>query len=197
MKKLEKRMYFLVPYNISPIQQGIQAGHAVVEYGLEHGKNKEYEDWAVNWKTFIILNGGTSNSGLEKYYGMDNELGSMEQHLKTLKDNGIICSWFKEPDLNYCLTGISFIVDERVFNKKEYLDFDDWYKENETNYKKEVNDLESVKNAKSLSSHYNDVYNISYEEMAIIDAYKDIWKKYIGGEKIIFLRNFLKNFRLA
>ena len=33
MKKLELRMYGLVPYNISPIQQGIQFGHAVVEYG--------------------------------------------------------------------------------------------------------------------------------------------------------------------
>ena len=30
---LELRMYGLVPYNISPIQQGIQFGHAVIEYG--------------------------------------------------------------------------------------------------------------------------------------------------------------------
>ena len=32
-QKLELRMYGLVPYNISPIQQAIQYGHAVVEYG--------------------------------------------------------------------------------------------------------------------------------------------------------------------
>ncbi len=30
---LERRMYGLVPYNMSPIQQGIQFGHAVVDYG--------------------------------------------------------------------------------------------------------------------------------------------------------------------
>ena len=30
---LEYRMYGLVPYNLSPIQQGIQFGHAVVDYG--------------------------------------------------------------------------------------------------------------------------------------------------------------------
>ena len=30
--KLKYRMYGLVPYNISPIQQGIQFGHGVVEY---------------------------------------------------------------------------------------------------------------------------------------------------------------------
>lgn len=29
---MEYRMYGLVPYNLSPIQQGIQFGHAVVEY---------------------------------------------------------------------------------------------------------------------------------------------------------------------
>ena len=33
------RMYGLVPYNISPIQQAIQFGHAVVEYGLAHFKD--------------------------------------------------------------------------------------------------------------------------------------------------------------
>ena len=32
MNKLELRMYGFVPYNLSPIQQGIQYGHAVVEY---------------------------------------------------------------------------------------------------------------------------------------------------------------------
>ena len=65
---LELRMYGLVPYNISPIQQGIQFGHAVVEYsqkiesfkhGLlsrtEHYKSlyDSYDNWAKNWKTFI------------------------------------------------------------------------------------------------------------------------------------------------
>ena len=58
--KLELRMYGLVPYNISPIQQAIQFGHAVVEYGQKvKGHNYEqasviYNDWANNWKTFII-----------------------------------------------------------------------------------------------------------------------------------------------
>ena len=34
MENLELRMYGLVPYNISPIQQGIQFGHAKDEYTL-------------------------------------------------------------------------------------------------------------------------------------------------------------------
>jgi hypothetical protein len=32
---LKKRAYFFVPYNISPIQQGIQAGHALGRYALK------------------------------------------------------------------------------------------------------------------------------------------------------------------
>ncbi len=30
--RLEQRMYFFVPYNISEIQKGIQAGHAALQY---------------------------------------------------------------------------------------------------------------------------------------------------------------------
>ena len=36
--ELEYRMYFLVPYNLSPIQQGIQAGHALQEYNNNMSK---------------------------------------------------------------------------------------------------------------------------------------------------------------
>ena len=57
MKDRTYRMMGLVPYNISPIQQGIQFGHAVVEYGLESGNTPEYQKWAKEDKTFIILNG--------------------------------------------------------------------------------------------------------------------------------------------
>ena len=67
MEKLEKRMYFLVLYNISPIQQAIQAGHAQNEYALKYWKDKEFQDWAKRCKTWIILNGGTSNDGLQSF----------------------------------------------------------------------------------------------------------------------------------
>ncbi len=115
-KKLELRMYGLVPYNISPIQQAIQFGHAVVEYGLKYGNTKEYKDWGKNWKTFIILNGGTTNNSLDS-------LGTLQTHEITLLNLGIKISEFKEPDLNNALTAVVFIVDERVFNKKKYPDY--------------------------------------------------------------------------
>ena len=50
------RLYGFVPYNLSPIQQGIQFGHGVVEYAQKYFKDKTYQQWAKDDKTFIILN---------------------------------------------------------------------------------------------------------------------------------------------
>lgn len=116
MKKLEYRMYGFVPYNISPIQQGIQFGHAVVEYAQKHFKDAEYQSWAKIDKTFIILNGGTTNA--KGPFGMQvalNELNKIKIKNAT----------FFEPDLNDALTSIVFLVDERVFDKKKYPNFMD------------------------------------------------------------------------
>jgi hypothetical protein len=126
MKK-ELRMYGLVPYNISPIQQGIQFGHAVVEYGRSFGDNEEYKDWADNWKTFIILNGGTTNFNIDLP-------GTLNQHLINIDiDLCLNRAAFYEPDLGDQLTAIVFIVDERVFNKEKYPDFRDYMYHNHPN----------------------------------------------------------------
>lgn len=121
-EKPELRMYGMVPYNISPIQQGIQFGHAVVEYGLTHN-TPLYKAWARNWKTFIILNGGTTNMSKTKP-------GTLNQHLKELKNLGVKVATFHEPDLGDQLTAVVFIVDEKIFNKKKYPDYDVWLSEN-------------------------------------------------------------------
>lgn len=124
MERLELRMYGLVPYNISPIQQGIQFGHAVVEYGrmCDGMKNHQahYNDWADNWKTFIILNGGTTNTNLSTDDGLP--FGSMNRHLTALNEMNVRVATFHEPDLGDQLTAIVFIVDERVFNRTKYPD---------------------------------------------------------------------------
>jgi hypothetical protein len=170
-EKLELRMYGLVPYNISPIQQGIQYGHSKDEFTLKViksllGKKESisqsdvdsYLDWLENWKTYIILNGGTTNTNPER-------LGTLNQHLQTLKDNGIFCTDFYEPDLGDQLTGVTFIVDERVFNHVKYPDYNP--------------DIVASINPWKYKREYNK------------------WIKSIGGEKNLFLRNFLKNFKLA
>ena len=195
MKKLELRMYGLTPYNISPIQQGIQFGHAVVEYGQkmkylgEHNQslNTQYNDWADNWKTFIILNGGVSNHSVNRYSDTEDFFGSMEKNLKLLEDNGVEIGTFYEPDLNDMLSGIVFIVDERIFNKKDYPDFSDWLM---SNYGELIR-TELGATVHTISENIKNSTNKQDQKV-----YKE-WVSLVGGEKNVFLRDFLKNFRLA
>ena len=165
MKKMENRtyrMYGLVPYNISPIQQGIQFGHAVVEYSNELGDTGPYYRWSRYDKTFIILNGGTTNDNPES-------LGSLNQHLQTLLDNNVKLATFSEPDLGDQLTSIVFLVDDRVFDKKNWPDYDGPY----------------------YADMKTPMENIYYEwKMEFSDDEKT-------SDRIIFLREFLKQFRFA
>ena len=123
-KKLTYRMYGLVPYNISPIQQGIQFGHAVVEYANKWSKNDDYKQWSKFDKTFIILNGGTTNTRSSIETGLP--FGSLNRHALTLKELGVKVATFNEPDLGDQLTAVVFLVDERVFDRSTYPDDPDF-----------------------------------------------------------------------
>lgn len=168
---MEYRMYGLVPYNISPIQQGIQFGHAVVEYGLKYGDTDEYQSWAKNDKTFIILNGGTTNNN-------ENNLGTLNTHLKSLIENNILTATFHEPDLGGQLTAIVFLVDERVFNIRPF----------------DKNDPEPTKYPSWDDYSYPLNGFIRYGEDK--NPYND-WLTLMGGKQNEFLRNFLIDFNLA
>lgn len=204
IEKLELRMYGFVPYNISEIQKAIQFGHAVVEYGqmvkkenpdvewietngqrymhinnlIEPSINEIYNDWANNWKTFIILNGGTSNHVDPEY------IGSMEGILEELKKNEITLATFNEPDLNDMLSAVVFIIDERVFNRRVYLDFGDWVVENHFGYLKN-NMLTNSKIERMRKEGYFLTGNSAEKKL-----YSD-WVDFVGGEKNVFLRDFL------
>jgi hypothetical protein len=158
------RMYGLVPYNISPIQQGIQYGHAVVEYSLKFGDNEDYKHWATRDKTFIILNGGTTNS--RRFDG--DYIGSLNRHLKTLSIAGVQTADFFEPDLGDQLTAVVFLIDDRVFDKEAWPEFKG------VDYNDGTHDPEEYQEWK----------------MKFADTEAD-------ADRIIFLREFLKNFRLA
>ena len=197
---LELRMYGLVPYQLMGIQQGIQYGHATDEFALRvikslMGKSNEipkedielYVDWLENWKTYIVLNGGTTNNRIEN--GL--YVGTLNNHRETLDKNGVFNVTFNEPDLGDQLTGVVFIVDERVFQKDEnrkyvYLDFEDWVFENPNHYISTINRTDKwiIKSLRENTKKTDpDYYNK--------------WVEYMGGEKNIFLRDFLKDFRLA
>lgn len=184
MEKLELRMYGFVPYNISEIQKGIQFGHAVVEYGLQNFHTTEYLDWAKYWKTFIILNGGTSNHSMNRY-NEEEYVGSMETLLEELNSNDVKLATFYEPDLNDMLSGIVFIIDERVFNRKKYLDFGDWFMHTNFSYLQD-NMIQPNKLERMRLDGYFETTDDEEEKK----FYQD-WVDYVGGDKNVFLRDFL------
>jgi len=176
-KFLELRMYGFVPYNISEIQKGIQFGHAVARYGRKYNGSdlSEYVRWVDNWETFIILNGGTSSEGqlVTQGYNTSTYYGTMQEYLTNLTANNVRVGSFYEPDLNSMLSAMCFIVDERVFNKKLYPDFE--------------------------SSPMPDNGGITeFNEWSKNDTIQYAnWVEKIGGEQNLFLRNFLSDKRLA
>lgn len=166
MKDRTYRMYGLVPYNISPIQQGIQFGHAVVEYGLEFFETPEYQAWARKDKTFIILNGGTTNVGWDDN---GNHIGSLNNHRQLLSDEGVQFRSFFEPDLGDQLTAVVFLVDDRVWDKANWPDYDGPY----------YADMRTPE----ATSYWNWTMKFDESEQE--------------ARRIVFMREFLKNFRLA
>ena len=184
-KGLELRMYGFTPYIISDIQKSIQFGHAVVEYGLENFNTDEYQNWARNHKTFIILNGGTSNHVDPEY------VGTMENIVEELKANDIKFATFNEPDLNDMLSAIVFIVDERVFNRKKYLDLGDWIWANKSEY---------LSDRMITTQRIDKMYRNGYFQTDANKEEKEIyneWVDSIGGEKNVRLRDFLSGLKLA
>lgn len=130
-EELEWRMYGFVCYNISEIQKGIQFGHAVVEYSQmikERGLEVQeiYDNWAHNHKTFIILNGGTTNGEFLEPYRDAKSLvpykGSLNNIAADLRNNEIPYASFYEPDLNGALTAVVFLANEKSFDFTKYPD---------------------------------------------------------------------------
>jgi len=172
MNELELRMYFFVPYNISPIQQAIQSGHAALEYAQRFNDSQLFQDFMNKYKTWIILNGGTTNNGFE-----GQEKGTLQEIYSSIivfnvdakLDDKIDVEKFYEPDLNGALTAVCFICDERVFNRLDYPD---------------------------KESFLIDVVG-DYDNIDDIEEHEENWFKMIGGEKNVFLRELLKGKKLA
>lgn len=196
----EKRMYFFVPYNISPIQQGIQSGHAALEYARKYQNDPDYMDFIDNWKTWVILNGGTTNRNLIK--NLDTNLcdnlktkkdfyvGSLDNIASSIIKANIKYGIFFEPDLNNALTAICFIADERVWNYKDYPNFFDYVLNTKTY-------LESLNNM--VLDDNLEIFNAKTEDQLkeIFPEYYKEWVDFMGGETNIFLRELIKGKKLV
>jgi len=184
-KVLEYRMYFFVPYNVSEIQKSLQAGHSALEYAQRYGQSEEFKNF-MNDKTWIILNGGTTND--ERDFN-EIALGTLNQIADGLLENDIQFSYFREPDLNNALTAVCFICDERVFNGKDYPDFVDYILDIKMYTKTEA--ATPAENMIMLKIKTNEELIIMFPEY-----YKE-WVRFIGGIKNVFLRELIKDKKLA
>lgn len=108
--RYEMRMYCIVMYNISTMQKGVQSAHCCLEYANKYKNDEDLIKYIEEDKTMIILDGGTSTDLIE----LDN----------FLTENEIKHAAFVEPDLNYAISCVCFLADERVWNKKDYPDME-------------------------------------------------------------------------
>jgi hypothetical protein len=130
-----------------------------------------FNKWRKEDKTFIVLNGGTTNESIsDKWYG------SMQKYRDTLYENGVVFGEFYEPDLNNTLTSIVFLVNERVFDKVNY-----------PNFEKEMLPWSKTKPSEKKLKELEERNANNYEN----------WIDKIGGPKNAFLREFLSKFKLA
>jgi hypothetical protein len=183
-KRLAYRMYFFVPYHLSDIQKGIQAGHAALEYAKRYKDDLDFMNFVFWDKTWVILDGGTSN---DSHYG--HIKGSMEEICNVLHNNGIKCTSFNEPDLNSAMTAICFLADERVWNYEIYPTFVNYFLD--IKLYPEAKEHMPPENALALK------IKSDKELQKLFPEYHVDWIKFIGGEKNVFLRELLKNQKLA
>jgi hypothetical protein len=88
----------------------------------------------------------------------------------------MLFSEFYEPDLNNALTAVVFLVDERVFDRVTY-----------PNFEKEVLPWSKTKPSEKKLKELEERNAVNYEK----------WCDKIGGPKNAFLREFLPKFKLA
>jgi len=185
-KVLEVRMYFFVPYNISEIQKGIQAGHAALRYARAFSAdNPEVWDFVDNHETWIVLNGGTMNDQRD-FDGIP--AGSMNQIGDQLLEADINFSYFLEPDLNNGLSALCFLCDERVFNKEDYPDFIDFV----------FNKMSPE--ALAIMPYENEMLLRSQSTQNLKEQFPEYYKEWVrslGGVKNVFLREITKDKKKA
>jgi hypothetical protein len=165
--QLNYRLYFFLCRNLSDTSKGIQAGHAALEYANIYGNDPEYKQFISNNKTWILLNGGISNDDVV----YDDSLQGIED---ILKNNNIKYSKFIEPDLNNCLTAICVLIDERVYDFKNYPNF--------------------------IEYNFNNSIDIKEDESEIIKEYEmDFlsYKEHIGGEANYILKKLIYKRKLT
>ena len=106
-----QRMYVFVLGQLSPLDKGIQAAHAIASLSLRN--SDEYERWAAKDKTIILLHGGD-------YHAMNMHLATLMSLLDDNRHQPDTIAVFREESLNNLMTAIAILVDETVFDREKY-----------------------------------------------------------------------------
>lgn len=105
-------MYSMVLRQLNTQQKGVQTAHAVAKYCYKHHDDANLKQWVDVDQTLIMLDGGTYQE--------------MNEVISFLSDRGMVYEVFEEPDLNGLTTAVCFLVDERVWDTLNYLNYDKW-----------------------------------------------------------------------
>lgn len=157
-KKLEYRMYVLSLRHLSPINKACQGIHSSLEYANKYHDDPEYRKYIEVDKTLIMVDGGTHQDMVEIHRQFD--------------EVGIKHSYFIEPDLSNCFTAITVIADERVWDKKYFQSYQEYY------------------------DYFIEFYENGIDSDGIEPNYEE-WLEHIGGEKNAKLIEILSNKRLS
>ncbi len=115
----ELRCYTFTHFMLSPIQQGIQSGHASVELFNKYDNfangnpvTNALWDWAKNDKTMVCLNGGNSKALRDLYDFLDMGEANPFPYVNFYED---------EESFENVMTSIAIVLPARIFETAELM----------------------------------------------------------------------------
>lgn len=114
----ELRCYTFTNWMLSPIQQGIQPGHAAMELvnkymiaeGWQNGFAEQVSEWIANHKTIVCINGGDA-------WGVKDWRALFEAGYKIGKNDLPYAEFYEnEQSLDGSLTSVAVILPARIFD---------------------------------------------------------------------------------
>lgn len=182
MEQNKWRMYCLVLKQLSSIDKGIQCAHACTEYTNLYQDTDEFQEFIKESKTLIMLNGGNYND--------------MMGIKKILEGRNINYSIFYEEDLNNLITSICFLAEDKIWDKNNYLKYEDFYiiaSSISTQITLSKSNLSNIENLPL----YNKIYCLFKKYNLDMNKIENAYIDYIGGENNYIIENIISNKKLA
>lgn len=154
------RTYEIVLRHLSGVNKGVQVEHSAKRFIWKYRNEPFVEELMENPEneTTIMVDGGTHQD--------------MVEIQRQLEELNIPHTFFIEPDLNDCMTAITVVADERVWDRENYKSYRDFV------------DFNMANDGISIYS-------------SIKPTYIEEWYEYIGGEQNSKLYEILSTKKLS